>query len=251
MTIQLPDGYDLINLDEIDSTNEHARRLIGQGLSGPTWICARSQTAGRGRQGHSWISDTGNLFCTLALAVDRAPAEAANLSFVAALAIARFLENYVDTSLIGLKWPNDVLIEEQKVSGILLEAQDKDSVLWVAIGIGINLAEAPKDLPYPAVALSDMTSKAPDFEGAMAALAVAFHHWLDIWREEGFDPIRRAWLDTAVRLNTEIQVRLPQETITGIFESINEKGELVLVLSDNKKRIISAGEVYFDPTKSE
>ena len=151
---------------------------------------ARRQSAGRGRRGRAWSSETGNLAATLLTVVHRPPAEAAQLTFVAALAVADLLDAYAPPALVGIKWPNDVMLDGKKASGILLESGAHDSGgLWLAVGIGVNLAHAPSDTERPATALADHlradVAAPPSIERAADGLAEAFAVWMERWRDAG------------------------------------------------------------------
>src|SRR5271163_321715 len=104
-------------LEEIDSTNAEARRRAEAGARGPLWITAERQTAGRGRRGRAWETGPGNLAATWLGVTDKPPAEAAQISFVAALAVADMTAAHVPATLVTLKWPNDVLIAGRKAAG--------------------------------------------------------------------------------------------------------------------------------------
>ena len=141
----------VLAFDEIDSTNAEARRRAEAGEIGPLWITAAVQTAGRGRRGRNWDTSRGNLAATLLLTTDCDPAKAAQLSFVAAFAIRRLAVRYVPESLVRFKWPNDVFVDGRKLSGILIESGRAPSgALWMAIGMGVNLAHAPENVDRPA-----------------------------------------------------------------------------------------------------
>ena len=118
---QWPRGYGLKWHDEIDSTNEEARRLAAKGEAGPLWLTAAQQTAGRGRRGRSWDSPGGNLAATLLIRPERGQSEWAQLSFAAAVAVSDTAARFAPEAHIALKWPNDVLANGKKLSGILLE----------------------------------------------------------------------------------------------------------------------------------
>ena len=242
-----PSGYDHRSYDVLDSTNEEARRLINEGLAGPTWIHAKSQSAGRGRRGRDWVSEEGNLFATLALPLACTPAEAATLAFVSALAVGAALEAFVEAQAIHYKWPNDVLIEDKKVAGILLEtqAQSAGQVQWLAIGIGINLVSAPTQTTYPATSLHLHSEVPIALEDVLSRLAKHFDHWFRVWQTQGFEPIRRAWTAQAARLNQSIEVRLPKKTLHGVHKGLDKSGALILELEDGSETIVSAGEIYF------
>ena len=146
----------IIVFEELDSTSAEARRRALSGETGPLWLMARVQSAGRGRRGRVWQTGGGNLAATLLLTLDTSPLEAAQLGFVAALAVGDMVQAYVPPAMVRLKWPNDVLIDGQKVAGILIESGPAQmGALWVSVGIGVNLASAPANVDHPAIALAD------------------------------------------------------------------------------------------------
>ena len=139
--------------DEIDSTNAEARRRAEAGAGGPVWITAAVQTAGRGRRGRAWSTERGNLAATLLMTTDLPPAEAAQVSFVAALAACDLADACLGQGAARLKWPNDVLVHGRKAVGILVESGARqDARLWLAVGIGVNLKHAPTNVERPATA---------------------------------------------------------------------------------------------------
>jgi BirA family biotin operon repressor/biotin-[acetyl-CoA-carboxylase] ligase len=240
----------IVAFAEIDSTNAEARRRAEAGASEPLWITARRQTAGRGRRGRAWSTEAGNLAATLLLITDKPAAEAAQTAFVAALAIADLLEAYAPPSLVSIKWPNDVLIDGLKASGVLIESGSRsDGTLWLAIGCGINLTHAPSDLNRPATKLADHLSgdvaRAPKPEEAMAVFAPAFARRLDQWRGEGFASIARDWTAKALGLGQACTARLGSETVEGVAEGLDADGALRLRLASGDLRRITAGDVFF------
>ena len=235
-----PQGYRKIRHGELDSTNSEAQRLAESGETGPVWIIADRQTAGRGRRGRVWSTDTGNLATTLLLRPDAPPAIVGQLSFVAALAAAEMASNFVPGAAITVKWPNDLLADGKKLAGLLLEAGPG----WLAIGIGVNLASAPEGTEFPATSLAQLGIAAPSSEEALTVLAARFAHWYDAWMNEGFETIRAAWLARAGGLGAPIRARLPHETRHGVFEGIDASGALLLNEQGNV-RAIAAGEVFF------
>ncbi len=254
-TLNLPVGVAHCSFDEIDSTNSEARRMgegavdAGQSIQ-PTWITAKRQTAGRGRQGRVWSTGAGQNFAgTLLIDPDCAPAEAAKLSFVTAVAVHQAVADLIDDEalLVQLKWPNDVLINGAKISGILLESASSATgeIPWLAIGIGINLAEHPEGTPYPATSFAALGRAVPSPEQMLESLAGAFDHWLSVWRDAGFGPIRDRWLTVARGLHGPIRVRLPEEELNGTFQGLDSDGALILALPDGNFRQITAGDVFF------
>lgn len=240
-----PAGYGLKSFDEIDSTNEEARRLAAQGEFGPLWIAAARQTAGRGRRGRAWVSPVGNLSATLLLAPGKPASECAQLSFAAALAASDAVASFGADAKV--KWPNDVLVGGRKIAGILLESASTGgaSPTWLAIGVGVNLAHHPADTEFPATSFPALGIAAPDPKEALTRLAASFAKWYETWRTGGFPPIRDAWLSRALGLGTRIRARLQNEETTGLFEGIDVDGALLLREAQDRLRVIAAGEVFF------
>ncbi|HEV2365048.1 MAG TPA: biotin--[acetyl-CoA-carboxylase] ligase [Caulobacteraceae bacterium] len=233
--------------DDIDSTNAEARRRAERGDFGPVWITAARQSAGRGRRGRAWATPTGNLAATLLSSTSRSAADAARLSFVAALAVADLARAFLPERLVSLKWPNDLLIGGRKAAGILVESgQAGAGLLWVAVGIGVNLAVAP------AVGEPPPTSFAEHLEGSPAAplealevLADAFERWRGVWDSAGFEPIREAWMRRAHGIGGPCVVRLTDAEFRGVAEALEADGALRLRLDGGGVRRITAGDVFF------
>ena len=265
----------ILAYDEIDSTNAEARRRAEAGEGGPLWITALTQTAGRGRRGRSWESPTGNLAATYLFTTDKSAAEAAQVSFVAALAVAELADACVGAERVALKWPNDPLVMGLKASGILVESgkftahpgerRDPDQstpspptsvpafagvsgeeALWLAVGIGVNLAHSPKAAERPATSFAEhMQAPPPKPREALDLLAAAFDRWLARWRAEGFAPVAAAWTARAHGLGQPCVARLPGEEVRGTAEGLDPDGALRLRLDDGRIRRITAGDVFF------
>jgi BirA family biotin operon repressor/biotin-[acetyl-CoA-carboxylase] ligase len=232
--------------DAIDSTNAEARRRAEAGEAGPIWLCAGSQSAGIGRRGRAWTSEPGNLFATLLIKTDRPPAEAAQLSLVAALAVCDLARAYLPPDQVRVKWPNDVMIGDEKASGILVESGRRpDGDLWAAIGIGVNLAHAPDNTERPATAFARHMATPPSPEQAIQGLSAAFGDWQGVWEQSGFPPIADAWTARAYRLGQPCIARLALETVSGVAEGLDADGSLRLRLPDGTARRITAGDVFF------
>lgn len=238
----------IIEYDEIDSTNAEARRRVEAGEGGPLWITAGRQTAGRGRRGRSWESPSGNLSATLLMLTDKPPVEAAQVSFLAALAVCDLAREFVEPKAVRLKWPNDVLILGRKAAGILVESgRAPDGRLWLAIGMGVNLAHSPLAADRPATAFAEhMSRPPPQPRAAVEILAAAFDKWLEAWTRGGFTPIAEAWTLRAFGLGEACIARLPNETVAGVAEGLDVDGALRLRLPDQTLRRITAGDVFFE-----
>jgi len=204
------------------------------------------QTAGRGRRGRDWESPSGNLAATYLTLTELAPADAAQVSFVAALAAADLVAAFAPADQVKVKWPNDVMVGPLKVCGILVESgRTPAGPLWLAVGVGVNLTHAPSVTERPATALSAF-GPAPEPAQAMRGLADGFEHWLAVWRDRGFSAIATAWTSRAYGLGAPCTARLPAETVSGIAEGLDGDGALRLRLADGSLRRITAGDVFFE-----
>jgi BirA family transcriptional regulator, biotin operon repressor / biotin---[acetyl-CoA-carboxylase] ligase len=245
-SLRLPPAFRLVALASVGSTNEEARRLAREGAEDGTIVWAREQSSGRGRRGRGWSSPPGNLYCSLVLRPDCPPGEAAQLGFIAALAVGETCGGFVPP-LVELhhKWPNDVLLGGRKVSGILLESEsDAAGALdWLVLGVGINVASAPEGTEFPATSLHAEGAGDIPVEPVLEAFSRHFLSWVDRWLADGFPPVRAAWKRRAWRLGEEIVARLPNEEVRGRFEDLDETGALVLSTAAGRRRI-TAGEVF-------
>ena len=245
-----PEGVGRVILDSIDSTNAEALRRA-PGLAGPVWILARRQVQGRGRRGRGWDSPAGNFSASLALPDAGTPAEAAKLSFVAALALHEVLAGLVGPlAEVAIKWPNDVLLNGGKISGILLEsASGGGRITALAVGMGVNLVAAPprsavEPWALQPVSLREVLGDAPSPEAFLDRLAPAFAHWQGRLAAEGFAPLRAAWLARAARLGQVITARTPRQTIEGRFDGIDADGALILTTTTGRE-VIPAADIHF------
>jgi BirA family biotin operon repressor/biotin-[acetyl-CoA-carboxylase] ligase len=236
----LPDFYTLRHFATIDSTNDEARRQAASGAPHGLVIWADRQDAGHGRQGRVWQSPPGNLYCSILLRPDRSAAEVAQLSFAAALAVcdtipARFAPR--------CKWPNDVLIDGKKIAGILLESEAAGgNVTALIVGTGVNLAAHPAETETPATSLAALgVGIAP--ADMLGVLCRHFLSWYEIWRAQGFAPLRQAWLGRAHGLGSDIRVRFGVTDARGRFVDLDASGALVLENRDGRRHI-SAGAVF-------
>jgi BirA family biotin operon repressor/biotin-[acetyl-CoA-carboxylase] ligase len=245
----LPSGYRLAFHETIGSTNTEALRLAGQGEDSGLWIWAARQNAGKGRAGRDWVSPIGNLYASLLLRPRVPLTTVLQLSLVAGIAAHDALTNLVKGGArpldLRLKWPNDILLGEAKLGGILLESASgpRADDPAVVIGTGINLAYAPDHLGRAVASLAGAGCPvAPD--AAFAALAWASAEWIARWQAgEGFALIRTAWLERAQAVGQTISVHLGGDKLSGTFLGIDELGALRLSLASGEERRITAGDV--------
>jgi BirA family transcriptional regulator, biotin operon repressor / biotin---[acetyl-CoA-carboxylase] ligase len=234
-------GFRIEQVAEIDSTNEVCRLRALAGEAAGLVIRAERQTAGRGRRGRTWDSPPGNLYASILLRPERPVSEAAALGFAAVMAMGDVAQALLPAGkLVQHKWPNDLLIDGSKASGILLEAQPG----FVVLGIGVNIASHPADTPYPATDLvaAGATPIAPQV--LLERLLTVFAPLYDSWGRAGFAALLPAWRRRAAGLGEAIEVRLERETLAGTFLDLEPDGTLRLGLSDGTERRIAAGDVY-------
>jgi BirA family transcriptional regulator, biotin operon repressor / biotin---[acetyl-CoA-carboxylase] ligase len=234
---------------ELDSTNAEGLRRAAAGERGPLWILALRQTMGRGRRGRGWASGEGNLAASLVMVASGGLQAAALRSFTASLGLFDALVLATGRpELFTLKWPNDVLLNGAKLAGILLETAGPQG-RGLVIGVGVNLARAPEAaqlepgaVPPASLAEGSGITMAP--EAFLDLLAPAVEHWEDRLLDEGFAPVRAAWLARAGRIGEELTARLPGRAITGVFETIDETGAIVLAAPGGRVAL-PAAEIFF------
>lgn len=268
-----PAGWRLAALDTVGSTQDVARALLSDdfGRAPPrfgadltarpvgTAVTARVQTGGRGRQARGWHSPEGNLYLSLLLRPDIPLTRGPELGFVAALAVADTVSAMAHGAEVRLKWPNDVLLNGGKVAGILAETVSvpdtpTDRVGGIVIGMGLNLAEAPRpaDLPhgYPAVppiAVADAVGGPVDRDKARDHLMRVFYRLLRRWQRSGFGAIRRNVESQLTGWREPITVTVGETQETGRLLGLAETGALRLQRADGSERQIVAGDVTVGP----
>lgn len=236
-------GVRLIAHEVLVSTNAEALSLAGGGERGPVWVTAGRQSGGRGRRGRTWVSEPGNLFASLLLTDAASPEHWPELAFVAALAIHDAVAEAAPElrGKLFIKWPNDLLFDGKKFSGILIEGDGGQRA--VVIGIGVNCVSHPAETDYPATDLS-AAGTAVTAEALFMLLSAKMLGRLAQWNEgEHFSTVRADWLARAAGRGEMIRVRLADQELAGRFEDIDEMGRLVLVLPDGSSKSIAAGDV--------
>lgn len=237
----LDTGHPVRHFDRIDSTNLEARRLADHGERGPLWLWADEQTLGRGRLGRSWVSEPGNLYATFLFSITEGPQAAAQVSFVAALAVHDTVTALRPAMSPLIKWPNDVLIDGAKFCGVLPEVVGANPTR-IAIGCGVNIAHAPEATPYPVTALgADLP-----VETVLSELDRNLSRRLQAWDEgRGFNLIRDAWRMRALGVGGEVSATAGTQKLSGTFRGLAADGALLLEEASGTLTPIHAGEVTF------
>jgi BirA family biotin operon repressor/biotin-[acetyl-CoA-carboxylase] ligase len=243
----MPTQFKIISFDSIDSTNEEAKRRIKSGdISDRVLITSKVQTSGKGRYSKGWVSADGNMFATIVIRINNSLNEAALYSFVTAISEGEAIKDFINDDItVQYKWPNDVMLDGKKLSGILLETlKDSNGCNWLIIGTGVNINNQPEDIDKQVTSLMKYSLEAVSVESFLAKFIQHFQTQEKLWKNEGFAFIRSAWLESAYRLGDEITVNLKNKVLKGKFEGISHSGELE-VLVDGEKLLICGGEVFF------
>ncbi|WP_206364148.1 biotin--[acetyl-CoA-carboxylase] ligase [Sphingomonas sp. UV9] len=235
---------------ETGSTNADLLELARSGAEDGLWLRAIRQTAGRGRLGRDWSSPEGNLYASTLVRLRPSDPQPASLALVAAVALQETVSTFLVAGIcqgttdagatLVLKWPNDLLLGDAKLSGILLE-RTGDAVV---IGYGVNIAHHP-DLPDRAT--TDLATHGVVVDPAMFLdiLADSFTRWLGRWRAEGIAPVRDRWIDCAHPAGTALTARLPDGNgIDGLFVGLDADGALILRVASGERRVIHAADVF-------
>lgn len=249
-TAELPATFRRQAHDVLPSTNAEAMAAARRGEAGNLWITAGEQREGRGRRGRAWTTERGNLAASLLLIDPAPPAIAATIAFVAAVALHQAAIDVAGPALaerLTLKWPNDLLLDSHKVAGILIEAEKlPQDAFAVVVGIGVNCASHPGiDGPVPATdfAARGVPMDAERLFGQLAhRMAAEIAHW-----EAGrnFAAVRAGWLARSRGLGEAIRVNLPDRSVNGRFETLDDSGRLVMLRADGTHETFSAGDVFF------
>lgn len=239
-------NYNLLIFDEIDSTNSEAIRLARSGLSGNFIIWAKSQSAGRGRYGKTWVSDPGNFFISLLLDDEITISRQPQISFISALAlyeainiIAKQKGGFVD---LLFKWPNDLLIKGEKAAGILLESVTISGKNYLIIGIGVNIDTKP-NINIPVTTLAENGLEIDNQGHLLNYFMGYFDKYLAEWKKKGFVKFRKNWLKKAYRLNDVITIDDGNNRVSGIFNDIDFAGSIRIKLACGQIFTLSAGEI--------
>lgn len=235
-------SWPVYRFEEIDSTNTEAKRRAAAGAFQDQWIVAGMQTAGRGRQDRAWSSPEGNVFTTALFAEPGGISAALHVPFVAAMAVVDVALKVAPDVSVRVKWPNDVRVDRQKISGILVETGGTGTGLWIAAGTGINVAYAPDNVGQGATSLNQLSGQALELKEVLYLYHSAFETRLAQARAD-FEAVRQDWLKYAEGRNEKVSVRVGGTYEEGVFEDLEVDGALRLRLPDGTARIIRAGEV--------
>ncbi|MBM7856039.1 BirA family biotin operon repressor/biotin-[acetyl-CoA-carboxylase] ligase [Desulfohalotomaculum tongense] len=241
-------GQKIIHYQQVESTNEEAKKLAVRGVEQGTVVIAEQQAGGRGRLGRRWHSAFGKeIMFSVVLYPNINPAETPQVSMLAAVAVARAIEKTCAVRA-GIKWPNDLLVSDKKVCGILVEiGAEVDRVKYVVLGIGINVNSTKQDWPveieHKATSLREERGTAVSRLKLMRSVLEELEQLYEVWQQQGFAPILRQWRAWCVSQHCRARVETIRGSYSGWIEGVNNNGELLLRLSDGSIHTFNSGDV--------
>lgn len=241
-------NYNLLTLEEIDSTNTEALRLANAGAKDQLVIVAKKQTSARGQNAREWVSLDSNLHASILIQSDVNRKRLPELSFLMANAMheaVTFCAKQQNISLnLSLKWPNDILIDDKKLAGILLESINIDNKNYVVIGFGVNVFESPIIPEKITTSLFDEGIILASPYEFLNVLMNQFDHLYKEWiLDNNFSNTRKNWMKNAYNLNKLITIDDGTNRTSGIFKGIGIDGSVCLELSNGEICNFSSGEL--------
>ncbi len=219
--------------NEIDSTNLEVKRRITKGMDQDLLIISSRQTTGRGRYNRTWFSPEGGLYFSLVLRPRLGPEFAPLSGLLCACAVAEGLQSLGIDNVV-LKWPNDVLALEDKISGILNELVTITPVdNWVILGIGINqnisVSDFPEDISYNATSVKDILGKYTSPESLLCSVLNSIDRLLGVVESENsFSSVLKQWRIMSGTLGRKVRIDDGTQTIVGIATELLEDGSLAV-----------------------
>lgn len=239
-------GKEIHYFRKVDSTNEVAKRLAQKGSPEGTVVIAEKQEKGKGRGGKPWISPIGGAWMSIILRPDTLPMNAPQLTFTAGVAAAKTIKEEYGLE-VGIKWPNDILIDDKKVCGILTEiSTEKDSIDYIIAGIGID-ANVDLDLLPPELR-EEATSLKTELEEEISRMMLVrkflenFEAMYSEFNHGNFQKILQKWRKYSKTIGINVEIRKGTEIIQGEAVGVNREGALILELKDGTLRKIISGE---------
>lgn len=234
----MKDAWEWLDFEEVGSTNDEVLKYMEKGKK--VVLTAVCQSKGRGRRGRHWVSQNGNLFMSMAMPLELKDSGA--MVFLLSLALCESIKKLKATAKVELKWPNDVLLDNKKVSGILLERSGE----FIVMGVGVNIVDFPKssDVLYPLTSLSQAGIETQRVQ-LLEIYLKEFDELFALWQKHGQSAIISKWLKCAKGIGSNIRVNMPSSSICGVFTGLDEEGVLLLQTSEGMKKV-SAGDVFFE-----
>lgn len=238
-------GKKLIVLKSTDSTNNELKRLAAIGEESGTVIVSEVQTSGRGRFGRQWESDKGGLYFSFLLRTDLPPSDIASITLAAGYAVCLAVREYTGLDA-RIKWPNDIIIENRKLCGILTEmSAQSDRLDYIITGIGINInnTEFPDDIKHKASSILLETNKITDKSDFFRTVLTYIDRVLSSFLISISIDDMENFKGLCATLGREVSVKRGDTVLTGIAKDITPFGELVIETENAQSIKLSSGEV--------
>lgn len=231
----------MVYLPETPSTMDVAKDLARRGCPAFTVVVAGRQTRGRGRMGRVWGSEDGGLYFTVVLRPHLPVLWSSRVNFLVALTLAGVLREGYDVDA-GLKWPNDILVQGRKLSGLLSEMESEgDQVRFINVGIGLNVNNRPPSVEPPAVSLRELLGRAVSRRDILARfldeLEQAMH-------SEPWDTVMAGWKARSVTLNRPVRIVTARDDLSGTAVDVDENGALLLKQADGTMATVVYGDCF-------
>jgi BirA family biotin operon repressor/biotin-[acetyl-CoA-carboxylase] ligase len=227
--------------DEVDSTMDIARDLARKQCPHFTVVIAGRQKKGRGRLKRSWLSSEGGLYFTIVVRPKIPPVLSSRVNFAASMILAQTLRNMLNINAM-VKWPNDVLVDGKKISGILSEMEaEMDMVSFINIGLGINVNNDPTPREPMATSLKKILGKEVP---RMKVLKAFLDHFEDAVNDADFDNVVSEWKRYAETLNRHVRIVTSHEVSEGLAVDVDDNGALILKLADGSVKKIIYGDCF-------
>lgn len=246
---QMLDASGIYYYPLLGSTNTEVRRLAEEGAPGGTVVLADAQSAGQGRRGRSWHSPPGKgiYFSLLLRPPGTSPAAAAPVTLAAAVAVARQLREYTGME-VAVKWPNDLLIGQKKIGGILTETRtSRQALLYLVLGIGLNINHRAEDFPAElrrrATSLYLESGHTFERTALFLDLLKALRHCLDFFFKEGFAPFQPLWKELSTTLGNDVKLAGQDEAVQGKAVDLDVEGALLIEDDRGQRHRIFCGEI--------
>lgn len=241
-------GKEILIFDEVKSTNDLTMEFAAKGSKEGLVVVAESQHHGKGRLGRQWISPKGvNIYASFLLRPEIPPVNAPVLTMMASLAAVEAISNTTGLDA-RIKWPNDILVNQKKISGILTEMNaEEEKINYVVIGIGINVnmknEDFPENIRIPATSVMDSLGRKFDRSKLLCSLIESMDSNYEYLRKKGVMSVMSKWRPLCITLNKMIKVTSAGGAITGVAEDVTKEGGLVIRIGEDLKKVIYSGDV--------
>ncbi len=234
--------------DVLDTTQGYLRDLVNvnHDIDEGYLVQAEKQTNGYGRHGRDWQEGSGNLYTSFLVRPECTAYQIGELSLLTGVALANTIKQYLEDIPTLLKWPNDILIEHKKCSGILIDAGsiEQGIIPYLIIGVGVNIKTAPLKETSALQEHMNTTLNTNDF---LSGFLIEFSKLYAQWQQSGFVTIRTLWIQNSFPAGTHVKVKINDNHISGKFQTIDNTGSLVITCDKtHKTKTITAGDVFIN-----